>query len=111
SVARVAQEEGAEVVLSGAGRALSLTKRTARKLPTEPDVLEIDVTSPEQLEAAGTALSERWDRLDGLLHAIGFAPANCLGGGMFTAGWDDVSVALNVSAYSLKALVEAFRPL
>jgi len=111
AVARQAQEEGAEVVLSGAGRALSLTRRTARKLPHEPEVLEIDVTSPEQLAAAGAALGERWDRLDGLLHAIGFAPAACLGRGMFAAGWDDVSVALNVSAYSLKALVEAFLPL
>lgn len=111
AVAKLAQEEGAEIVLSGAGRALSLTKRTARKLPTEPDVLEIDVTSPEQLEAAGNALAERWDRLDGILHAIGFAPPNCLGNGMFAANWDEVSIALNVSAYSLKALVEAFRPL
>jgi enoyl-[acyl-carrier protein] reductase I len=111
AVAKVAQEEGAEVVLSGAGRALSLTKRTARKLPIEPDVLEIDVTSPEQLAAAGADLAERWDRLDGLLHAIGFAPPNCLGNGMFAADWDDVSVALNISAYSLKALVGAFKPL
>jgi enoyl-[acyl-carrier protein] reductase I len=111
AVAKLAQEEGAEIVLSGAGRALSLTKRTARKLPTEPEVLEIDVTSTEQLEAAGNALAARWDRLDGILHAIGFAPANCLGNGMFAANWDEVSVALNVSAYSLKALVQAFRPL
>jgi enoyl-[acyl-carrier protein] reductase I len=111
AVAKLAQEEGAEIVLSGAGRALSLTKRTARKLPSEPEVLEIDVTSPEQFEAAGNALAARWDRLDGILHAIGFAPANCLGNGMFAANWDEVSVALHISAYSLKALVEAFRPL
>jgi meromycolic acid enoyl-[acyl-carrier protein] reductase len=111
AVARTAQEEGAEIVLSGAGRALSLTQRTARKLPDRPDVLEIDVTSPDQLAAAGEALAARWDRLDGLLHAIGFAPADCLGSGMFAADWDDVSVALNVSTYSLKALVDAFMPL
>jgi enoyl-[acyl-carrier protein] reductase I len=111
AVAKLAQEEGADIVLSGAGRALSLTQRTARKLPSEPEVLEIDVTSPEQLRTAGAALAERWDRLDGLLHAIGFAPPNCLGNGMFAAEWDDVAVALNVSAYSLKALVEAFLPL
>ncbi|HEY1832658.1 MAG TPA: enoyl-ACP reductase FabI [Acidimicrobiales bacterium] len=111
AVAKLAQEEGAEIILSGAGRALSLTKRTARKLPTEPEVLEIDVTSPEQLQTAGAAVAERWDRMDGLLHAIGFAPPNCLGSGMFAANWDEVSVALNISAYSLKALIEAFRPL
>ena len=111
AVARLAQEQGAEIVLSGAGRALSLTQRTARKLPRVPDVLEIDVTSPEQLAAAGETLAARWDRLDGLLHAIGFAPPDCLGSGMFAAGWDDVSVALHISAYSLKALVDTFLPL
>ena len=111
SVARLAQEEGADIVLSGAGRALSLTRRTARKLPHEPEILEIDVTSPEQLQAAGAALAARWDRLDGLLHAIGFAPPDCLGSGMFAADWEDVSTALNISTYSLKALVETFLPL
>jgi enoyl-[acyl-carrier protein] reductase I len=73
-------------------------------------VLEIDVTDPDQLRAAAEVVGTRWGRLDGLLHAIGFAPAACLGDGMFNAGWDDVSVALQVSAYSLKALVEHFRP-
>jgi meromycolic acid enoyl-[acyl-carrier-protein] reductase len=110
-VARLAQEQGADIVLSGFGRAVSLTKRIARKLPEEPEVLEIDVTSPDQLAAAAAHLGERWDRLDGILHAIGNAPPDCLGSGMFTAGWDDVSSALQVSAYSLKALIEHFAPL
>jgi enoyl-[acyl-carrier protein] reductase I len=111
AVARKAQEEGAEVVLSGAGRGLSLTRRTARKLPGEVEVLEIDVTEPEQLAAAAAELGTRWDRLDGLLHAIGYAPPECLGGDISQAGWDEVQVAMHVSAYSLKALAEAFRPL
>jgi len=111
ATAALAQREGAEIVLSGAGRGLSLTRRTARKLPVEPDVLEIDVTAPDQLAAAAEELGRRWGRLDGLLHAIGFAPPSCLGSGMFAAEWDDVSVALQVSTYSLKALVGAFLPL
>jgi meromycolic acid enoyl-[acyl-carrier-protein] reductase len=111
AVAKLAQEEGAEVVLTGAGRGMSLTKRTARKLPTEPDVLELDVTQPEQLESVAADLTSRWGKLDGLLHAIGFAPQACLGDGMFRAEWEEVSVALQISAYSLKALVAAFRPL
>ena len=111
AVARLAQDEGAEIVLSGAGRGLSITRRTARKLANQPDVLEIDVTDPGQIRAAADELAARWGRLDGLLHAIGYAPPDCLGNGMLPAGWDDVSVALQISAYSLKALVEHFAPL
>jgi enoyl-[acyl-carrier protein] reductase I len=110
-VARLAQEQGAEVVLSGAGRGLSLTRRTARKLAGAVDVLEIDVTDDAQLRSAADSLAARWDGIDGVLHAIGFAPQDCLGGDIMRAGWDDVAVALQVSAYSLKALVGALRPL
>ncbi len=111
AVARSAQREGAEVVLSGAGRGLSLTRRTARKLPDPANVLEIDVAEPSQLAAAAAELAQGWDSMDGLIHAIGYAPPECLGGDMFQADWEQVQVALHVSAYSLKALVEAFRPL
>ena len=110
-VARLAQAEGAELVLSGAGRGLSLTRRTARKLPAPVDVLEIDVTNPEHLAAAAADLDARFGRLDGLLHAIGFAPQECLGGDIMRADWPQVATALEVSAYSLKALVGALRPL
>jgi enoyl-[acyl-carrier protein] reductase I len=110
-VAKLAQEEGAQIVLTGAGRGLSLTRRTARKLPTEPEVLELDVTVPEHLVAAREALAERWGRIDGVLHAIGFAPEVCLGDDFMAAQWDDVAVAMNISTYSYKALAEAFAPL
>src|SRR5579872_2134999 len=110
-VARLAQAEGAELVLSGAGRGLSLTKRTARKLPAPADVIEIDVTVPDHLTAAAEELTTRWGRLDGILHAIGFAPEACLGGDILRAEWEQVAQALEVSAYSLKAPVGAFRPL
>jgi enoyl-[acyl-carrier protein] reductase I len=110
-VARVAQEQGAEIIVSGAGRGLSLTRRIARKLPTPVDVIEIDVSRPEHLQAAADDLTARWGRLDGLLHAIGFAPADCLGGDILRADWQDVAQALQISAYSLKALVGALRPL
>jgi len=111
SVARLAQEEGAEVVLTGAGRGMRLTERTARKLPKEAEVLEFDVTSPEQAEAVRNDLAERWGRVDGALHAIGFAPEICLGEDFMAAQWADVSVAMEISAYSLKTVAEVVTPL
>lgn len=110
-VAKLAQEEGAEIVLTGAGRALSLTRRVARKLPEPADVLELDVTVDDHVTAVRDALGEKWDRVDGALHAIGFAPASCLGGGFMEAPWSDVSMAMQISAYSLKTVAEVVRPL
>jgi meromycolic acid enoyl-[acyl-carrier-protein] reductase len=107
-VARRAQEEGAEVVLTSFGRAMSLTQRAARRLPTEPVIVELDVTDPVHLDALAKKVG---GHLDGVLHAIGFAPESCLGGGFLSAPWEDVAVALQVSAYSLKALAVACLPL
>lgn len=109
--AELAQREGAEVVLTSAPAVMRHTARAARKLPTEPDVLELDVTDPAQVAALRDRLGERWDRLDGALHAIGFAPPVCLGGTFLDATWEDVQVAVHVSAYSLKALADATAPL
>ncbi len=111
AVAHLAIEEGAEIVLTGAGRGLRLTERTARRLPVTPDVLELDVTVHDHAGAVRDALASRWDRVDGALHSIGFAPPSCLGGGFLDAPWDDVSVALQVSAYSLKVVADAVVPL
>jgi enoyl-[acyl-carrier protein] reductase I len=108
AVARCAQEQGAEVVLSSFGRIMSLTERSARRLPAAPEVVELDVTQPADLEALAGRIG---GRLDGVVHAIGFAPATCLGGGFLDAPWEDVAVALQVSAYSLKALAVAALPL
>jgi len=111
AVADLAAGEGADVVLTGAGRGLRLTERTARKLSGSPPVLELDVTQPDQVEAVRADLADRWGRLDGILHAIGFAPESCLGGGFLDAPWEDVAVAMNISAFSLKVLAAGFRPL
>jgi enoyl-[acyl-carrier protein] reductase I len=110
-VATLAQQEGAEIVLTGAGRALSLTQRTGRKLPTPVDVYELDVTNPEHLVQVRETLAAKWGRVDGVLHSIGFAPEACLGDDFMAPQWDDVAVALHISAYSLKALADAFVPL
>jgi enoyl ACP reductase len=108
-VAARAHQEGAEVILTSFGRAMSLTERAARRLP-RPDVpiVELDVSSEDDLHALAGRVG---GRLDGVLHAIGFAPESCLGGGFLDAPWSDVSIALQVSAFSLKALAVACRPL
>jgi meromycolic acid enoyl-[acyl-carrier-protein] reductase len=110
-VAKLAQAEGAQIVLTGAGRALSLTERTARKLPSPVDVYELDVTQPDHLTKTRESLASKWGRVDGVLHSIGFAPEACLGDDFMAPQWDDVAVALHISAYSLKALADAFAPL
>jgi enoyl-[acyl-carrier protein] reductase I len=110
-VARLAQEQGAQIVLTGAGRGLSLTKRVAKKLPDPPDVLELDVTVAEHFTVVADDLGTRWGALDGVLHAIGFAPSSCLGGGFLEAPWTDVSIALHISTFSLSALTAAMLPL
>src|SRR5436305_8768212 len=108
SVARRAQDEGAVVVLTSFGRAMSLTQRAARRLPNPVEIVELDVADAEHLSSLASRVG---GKLDGVLHAIGFAPESCLGGGFLTAPWDDVAVALQVSAYSLKALAVACKPL
>ncbi|MDX8036731.1 enoyl-ACP reductase FabI [Lentzea sp. BCCO 10_0856] len=111
AVARMAQEAGAEVVLTGHGKALRLTKLTADRLPEPCDVLEMDVVERDQVDAVVADLEQRWGAVDGVVHAIGFAPATALGGGFLTAPWEDVATALQISTYSFATLGAAFGPL
>jgi enoyl-[acyl-carrier protein] reductase I len=104
-----AQDEGAELLLTGFGRGMSITQRSARRLPQTPDVLEMDVTDPEQVRTVAGEVAERWGRLDGLLHAIAFAPEDALGGRFLETPWESAATALHASAYSLKELVVAHR--
>jgi enoyl-[acyl-carrier protein] reductase I len=110
--ARVAQEQGATVVLTSFGRAMATTRRAARKLPVEPEVIELDVTDQAHLDSLAPQITDRWGELHGVVHAVGFAPTACLGqdDGLFAASWDEVATALQVSAWSLPALVGALRP-
>jgi enoyl ACP reductase len=109
-VAKIAQEQGATVVLTGFGR-LSLVERIAKRLPQTPPVLELDVTSEEQLGSLAERVSEHVDRLDGVVHGIANAPAGALGGNFLQTPWGEVSAALHVSTYSLKSLAMATLPL
>jgi meromycolic acid enoyl-[acyl-carrier-protein] reductase len=109
-IARVAQQEGAQVVLTGYGR-LSLVERIAKRLPAQAPVVELDVTDPDHLGSLAERLQPHLDRLDGVVHSIGFAPESALGGNFLQTSWPDVSTALHVSAYSLKALATACAPL
>jgi enoyl-[acyl-carrier protein] reductase I len=106
-VARQAQEAGAEVILTSFGRVRRMTERSASKLPQPPDVLELDVNSPEDLEAVADDLRERWGRVDGILHAIAFAPEDALGGKFLETPAESAEVAFRTSAFSLKALAVA----
>ena len=110
-VAKIAQEEGAEVILTSFGRQMRITQAVARKLPVTPPVVELDVSNDEDLEALAGRLGEHTDRLDGVLHSIGFAPQSALGGRFLKTTWQDVAIALQISAFSLKSLAMAANPL
>jgi len=110
-VAQMAQREGATIVLTGAGRALSLTQRTARRLDTPADVFEFDVTVDEHITSVREQVASSMGAVDGVLHSIGFAPEVCLGDDFLAAQWSDVAVAMQISAYSLKTMADAFLPL
>ena len=109
--AALAQREGARVVLTGVGRSLSLTRRIATRLPEAAPVVELDVTDDAQLSALPDAVGRHADRLDGVLHAIAYAPEAALGGRFADTPWADVATTLQVSTYSLAALARAVRPL
>ncbi|RHA40510.1 SDR family oxidoreductase, partial [Cellulomonas rhizosphaerae] len=111
-VARLAQQEGAQVVLTSFGRQFRLTQAIARRLPAPAEVVQLDVTSDEDLAALADRLREvGFDSLDGVVHSIGFAPQSVMGGNFLAGEWADVATALQVSAFSLKSLAVAAQPL
>jgi meromycolic acid enoyl-[acyl-carrier-protein] reductase len=112
AVAKVAQEQGATVLISNFGRALGITRRIARRLPAEPPVLELDVTDDEHLARLPAVVREHVSGLDGVVHSIAYGnPKTVLGGKFLDGPWDDVAQALHVSAYSLRSLTVASREL
>jgi enoyl ACP reductase len=111
AVAERAQQEGAEIVLTGFGRTRRMTERSAQRLHDPPDVLELDVNNPADFEALVTELESRWGGLDGALHAIAFAPGDALGGKFMSAPPESAEQAFRTSAYSYKALAAALAPL
>ncbi len=109
--AEQAQREGASVVLTSFGRVRRLTERAAQRLPEPVDVLELDVNEQSDLDALAPSLGERWGGVDGVLHAIAFAPEDAIGGGFMTAPPESAIEAFRTSAFSLKALAAALAPL
>jgi enoyl-[acyl-carrier protein] reductase I len=110
-VARVCQEEGADIVLTGFGRGIRLTERSAARLPRPPEVVELDINEPSHVELLVTHLGERWGGVDGALHAIAFAPDDALGGNFLATPAESAATAFLTSAFSYKTLAVALRPL
>jgi enoyl ACP reductase len=110
-VARLAQEQGATVILSSFGRAMSLTKRAAGRLPASAEIIELDVTNADDLSSLSARMHAHTPSIDGVVHSIGFAPEAALGGNFLNTEWSDVATAMEVSAFSLKSLAVACRDL
>jgi enoyl-[acyl-carrier protein] reductase I len=111
AIADLAQREGADIVLTSFGRAMSLTEKSARRMKPTPEVLEMDVNDQAQVDQLAETLKKRWGRLDGFVHAIAFAPIDALGGNFLTAPWESVQTAFRTSSYSLKAMAQSLNPL
>jgi enoyl-[acyl-carrier protein] reductase I len=111
AAAKVAQQEGAQVVISSFGRALPITRRIAKRLPTEAPIVELDVNDDEHLATLSDRLREHVDGLDGVVHAIAFAPQEALGDGFAEVEWEHVATAIRVSTWSFAALARAVSPL
>ncbi|MQA98230.1 MAG: enoyl-ACP reductase FabI [Streptosporangiales bacterium] len=109
-VAKLAQQQGAQVVLTGFGR-LSLVERIAKRLPEPPPIVELDVANTEHLDTLAARVGEHVDGLDGVVHSIGFAPQTALGGNFLNTPWEDVATAVQISTFSMKSLAVAALPL
>ncbi|MDH3500854.1 MAG: enoyl-ACP reductase FabI [Acidimicrobiia bacterium] len=109
--AKIAQEQGAQLVLTGFGRGMRLTERAAQRLPESPDIVELDINDPDHMAALVSNLEERWGGIDGALHAIAFAPEDALGGSFLTAPAESAQIAFTTSAYSYKTLAAGLLPL
>jgi enoyl ACP reductase len=110
-VARLAQQQGAQVVLTSFGRQMRITETVSRRLPVQAPVVELDVTDQAHLDGLADAVRAHLGGLDGVLHSIGFAPQSAMGGGFLDCPWEDVATAVHISAYSLKSLTVAALPL
>ncbi|HHC07317.1 MAG TPA: enoyl-[acyl-carrier-protein] reductase FabI [Actinobacteria bacterium] len=110
-VARVAQEEGAEIVVTGFGRGIRLTRRAVKRLPHEVPVYELDINDPTHMERLVDELRNRWGAVDGALHAIAYAPDDALGGNFLATPPDSAATAFLTSAFSYKTLAVGLRPL
>jgi enoyl ACP reductase len=111
AIADECQQAGAEIVLTSFGRVRSITEMTAKRLHPVPDILELDITKPEDLQALREELGRRWGRVDGVVHSMAYAPADALGGNFLSAPWESAMTAFQVSAYSLKDLAAGLLPL
>ena len=109
--AKVAQEQGAEIVLTGFGRGMRLTERSAKRLPDPPDVYELDINDPAHMESLVAELGQRWGSLDGAVHAIAYAPGDALGGNFLTTPAESAALAFTTSTFSYKTLAVGLLPL
>jgi enoyl ACP reductase len=111
AIADECQKAGAEIVTTSFGRVRSITEMTVKRLSPVPDILELDVTRPEDIEGVRVELDKRWGTLDGLVHSLAFAPEDALGGNFLKTPWASASTAFQVSAFSLKEVAAGLAPL
>lgn len=104
-------DAGAEIVLSGLGRDIDHTRDAATTLGVSVDVIEADLTEPDDLDSLAEHLRNRWGHLDGVLHAVAFAPRQALSDSFLDAPIDPVMRAFHTSVHTYASLARLLRDL
>lgn len=111
-IAQACQREGAELAFTYVGERFKDRITEFAKEFGSDLVYECDVTSDEHIENLFAEIGQTWGRLDGLVHAIAFAPREAIAGDFFDGfSREAFKVAHDVSAYSFPAMVKAAKNL
>ena len=111
-IAQACKREGAELAFTYVGeRFKERTTEFANEFGSKL-IFDCDVGSDEQINAVFADLNKSWEKLDGLVHCIGFAPREAIAGDFLEGlSRESFRIAHDISAYSFPALAKAAKPM
>lgn len=111
SIARALHEQGAELAVTYAGEALEKRVRPLAESLNAAAILPCNVTSDEEIRGVFSRLSEIWDGVDIVIHAIAFANKEELKGTIVNTTREGFATAMDISVYSFLGIMKEAQPL